>query len=421
MSTTPTGRAFRLLWLGQTASAIGAGVTSVALPLVAVAVLDSSVVSVGVLGAVVWLPWLVVGLPAGAWVDRLSRRRVMIWCDVVSLVALATVPVAASLGVLTLAQLYIVGLVTGTAKVFFVTAYRALLPAIVAERSLLDANARLQGSESAALTAGPGLGGVLVQLAGAANAVLADVVSFAVSLGCLRAIHEPVRGSVGARRPLRREIADGLRFVWRDRLLRLFAGFGALANFTLVGYGTVSIVFLVDGVGLSAGVAGLLLAAGGVGGVAGAFLAPRLARRFGTGRAVLLCMVAGPPATLVIPLVAHDWRVLLFLLGELALTAGVGAGNVIRSGFVQTYCPPELLGRVTTTQQLANYGSIPAGALLGGVMADSLGYRAALWILFGTLVAASSLLLVSPLRGLRDLPTRETELSDRAGSIASRE
>ncbi|SHF81480.1 Predicted arabinose efflux permease, MFS family [Jatrophihabitans endophyticus] len=421
------GRDFRLLWFGETTSALGASVTGLALPLVALAVLDAGVVAVGVLEAVTWLPWLVIGLPAGAWVDRLSRRRVMIGCDVVSLVAFASVPVAAALGVLSLAQLVLVAAVAGTANVFFTAAYRALIPAVAGPEELVGANARLQGAESAARVAGPGLGGLLAQAFGAANALLADAVSFAVSLGCLlrmRVAEAPRRSEPsvpsGPRPALRREIGDGLRFVWGDQLLRSLAGFGALANLTLSASNVLIIAFLVHDVGASAGTAGLLLALGGVGGVLGAAAVPSLTRRLGTGRALVASMLAAPPAALLVPLAASGWPVVLFVLGELGLVAAVVAGNIVRAGFVQRYCPAGLLGRVTASQQVVNYGTIPIGAVVGGVLGAATGPRTALLVVFAAYLASNGLLAASPLRGLRELPTRAGNLSDGAGSIGDR-
>lgn len=413
-------RDFRLIWLGESTSALGSSVTAVALPLVALTVLHADVVAIGFLSAVAWLPWLVVGLPAGAWVDRLSRRRVMIVCDVVSLALFASVPVAVWLGALTMTQLLVVAVGAGVCKVFFSTAYRAFLPALVDDDELVAANAKLQGAESAAQIAGPGLGGVIAQAFGAANGLALDAVTFVVSLVCLRRIEAEEPPVPHSRRRLRTEIGEGLRFVARDALLRINVLFGAIANLVLIGYQVIVVVFLVNGVGLSPGVVGVLLAVGSVGGVLGALLVPRLAKRIGTGRALLVCMMGAPPFALLIPFAAHDWRLALFVAGELGLDAGVVAGNVLRSGFMQAYCPRELMGRVTTSLQVVNYGAIPLGAVLGGFLAGALGYRGALWLLFGTFVAATSMLLFSPLRTYRELPTRADVLSEGAGSIGSR-
>jgi MFS family permease len=410
---------FRLLWIGETTSSLGSSVTSVALPLVALTTLHAGVIAVSLLSAAAWLPWLLIGLPAGAWVDRTRRRPVMMACDAVSLLLFASIPVATWAGVLTMAQLLLVALLTGVAKVFFATAYRAYLPSLVEAHDLVEGNSRLQGSESAAQMAGPGLGGLLAQAFGAANGLIADAISFLVSVVCLRGIQAREPRVEVRRRALRQEIAEGMRLVARDRLLRVFMIFGGAANLVLTGYGAITVVFLVRGVGVSSGTAGLLIAAGSAGGVLGALFAPRLARRIGSARALLVGKVATTPFGLLIPLTGPGWRLGFFLVGSIGLVAGVVAGNVISGGFMQAYCPARLMGRITTSIQVVNFGAIPVGAVLGGLLASAVGFQPALWILFGSFVLASLILLAAPVRGERDLPTRPTEASALAGTIGS--
>ena len=404
-------RDFRLLWVGETTSSLGSSVTGVALPLVALTTLHAGVLAVSLLTATAWLPWLLIGLPAGAWVDRLPRRPVMMACDVLSMMVFASVPIAVWLGVLTMTQLLVVALLAGTAKVFFATAYRAFVPTLVEAEHLVEGNSRLQGAESAAQVAGPGLGGLLAQAFGAANGLLADAASFAVSLGCLRQIEAREAPAPRMRRPLRHEIAEGLRFVARDRLLRIFMIFGGASNLVLTGYGAIVVAFLIRGLGLSSAVAGLLIAVGSVGGVLGAFSAPWLGRRLGTARALLLCKVGSTPLGLLIPLAGPGWRLGLFGVGAMTMVGGIVAGNVISGGFMQAYCPRELMGRITTTMQVVNFGAIPLGAVLGGFLVDRVGFRPALWLLFAGFVAFSVILLAAPIRGQRDLPTHPPEAS----------
>jgi MFS family permease len=412
-------RDFRLLWIGETTSSLGSSVTAVALPLVALTMLHAGVIAVSLLSAAAWLPWLIIGLPAGAWVDRMRRRPVMMVCDAASLVLFASVPIAAWAGVLTMAQLLVVALLAGVAKVFFATAYRAYLPSLVDTDDLVEGNSRLQGSESAAQVAGPGLGGLLAQAFGAANGLIADAVSFLVSVFCLGGIEAREPRVEVRRRALRKEIAEGMRFVARDRLLRVFMVFGGAANLVLTGYGAITVVFLLRGVGVSSGAAGLLIAAGSTGGVLGALCAPRLSRRIGSARALLVCKVGTTPFGLLIPLTGPGWRLGFFLVGTIGMVAGVVGGNVISGGFMQAYCPTRLMGRITTSIQVVNFGAIPIGAVLGGLLADAVGFHWALWILFGSFVLASLILLAAPIRGERDLPTRPTEASELAGTIGA--
>jgi len=188
-------RDFRLLWTGETTSFLGTAVSELAIPLVALSVLHASAFAISAMIAAAWVPWVVIGLPAGAWVDRLPRRRILIVSDLVSLAAFVSVPVAAWSGVLTVVQLVAVSLISGVAAVFFKTAYRAFLPTLLKRDDLLEANSKLQASEQATNVAGPGVAGLLAQIAGAVTGVLANAVSFAISALCLSLIHvhEPKR------------------------------------------------------------------------------------------------------------------------------------------------------------------------------------------------------------------------------------
>jgi MFS family permease len=406
-------RDFRLLWIGETTSSFGSSISGVALPLVALTVLHASVFAVTMLTAATWLPWLIIGLPAGAWVDRLPRRRVMMCADLVSLAVFSSVPVAAALGRLTVAQLVVVALAAGTSTVFFTTAYRAFLPALVDQGDLLEGNAKLQGSEQVTRIAGPGTAGLIAQAAGAVGGVVADAASFAVSAFCLSRIRLSPRAQAAAlfssregepKRALHREIAEGLRLVFGDSLLRVNAIFGCLSNLVLTGYQSVLVVFLIRDVGLSPGVTGLTLALTGCGGVVGALVARRVTARIGSGRAVLLSKVAVAPFGLLIPLADRGPGLAWFVLGSVVVIAGIVAGNVVWSGFSQAYYPAELQGRMSTSVQVFNYGAIPAGALVAGGLATHLGVRTTLWIMLAGLVASSFVLLIGPLRKLRDLP-----------------
>jgi predicted MFS family arabinose efflux permease len=397
-------RTFRLLWIGETTSSFGSSVSSVALPLVALTTLHAGVLAVSLLSAAAWLPWLVVGLPAGAWVDRLSRRRVMLVADLVSIVGFVTIPVAAALGVLTMAQLLVVALLCGAATVFFQTAYRALLPSLLDPSDLMEGNAKLQGSEQVTHVAGPGAAGLIAQLLTPIGGVIVDAASFCVSAACLLRIRvdEPPRAR--AERKLRGEIADGLRLVVADPLLRVGAVFGCLSNFVLTGYGSIVVVFLVRTVGLSASATGLLLSAGSLGGVLGALVVRRIALRFGTARTVLICKLGVMPFGLLIPLTHRGPALAFFVVGTFVVIGGIVAGNVTWSGFIQTGYPAHMLGRISTSVQVVNYGAIPIGAVVAGVAANGLGIRTTMWIMMAGLVMSSLVLLTGPLRTLRDLP-----------------
>ncbi|MGW3811880.1 MFS transporter, partial [Micromonospora sp. NPDC005113] len=280
-------RDFRLLWAGQAISSVGSNVTTVALPLVAVAVLDAGTFQVAVLTAAAWLPWLLIGLPAGAWVDRLPRRPVMVACDLLCAVAFLTVPLAAALDRLTVWHLLLVALGAGTARVFFETADQVYLPVLLRPEQLPEGNAKLQATQTVSYVVGPGLAGLIAQLTGAVAALVLDAATFLLSAACLLRIRtaEPRTPRTDRSPSLRRDIAEGLRFVVRDPYLRVLTLFGAASNIGLIGYQAVLVVFLVRELRLAPGLVGVLVAVMSAGGIIGALLATALARRCGTARA----------------------------------------------------------------------------------------------------------------------------------------
>jgi predicted MFS family arabinose efflux permease len=397
-------RNFRLFWTGESISEVGNSVTVVVLPLVAIETLHASTFVVALLTAMVWLPWVIIGIPAGAWVDRLPPRRVMLACDAVSVTVYASVPVAAWFGVLTVAQLVAVALIAGAASVFFNSAYQVLLPGVVAEPDLPEANARLLGSREVAQIGGPGLGGLLAQVAGPVTGMLADAMSFAVSFCCLTAMAPP-RDRRPAD-PAAGGMLAGLRFAWRDPYLRAMMAFSCLGNLALTGVDALLVVFLARTIGLSPAVTGLVMASMGAGGVLGAVTARPLGRRFGTARSMLLAVPVGMCLALLLPLAGTGPRLLFAVVAMLCSGAVVVIANVIIDSFIQAYVPPGILGRVASATRTVVFAMMPAGALLAGILATALGVRDALWILTGLIAASGLMFLLTPMRRLRDLPRR---------------
>ena len=403
----PHNTGFRLLWAGEGVSVLGAMTTTVVVPLLAVTHFDAGPGWMGLLAAAAWLPWLLVGLPAGAWVDRLDHRRVMIVADLAAAVSTASVPVAWTLGVLTLPHLALAAVLTGTAAVFFRTAYGAFVPRVVRDDDLDAANSRLYGTESAMQVAGPGLGGVLVQLVGGAFALLADTVSFLVSAACLwripadrlRRLDRP------APRSLRRDVAEGVRVVARDAHLRFFTVQGAVSNFALTGYGALLVLHLVRDLDAAPGTVGVVMALGSVGGLLGALVATRLAARVGSARAMRWLQVLGGPTALLVGLGSPGTGLLLVPLGAALVGVGVVGANVIRSAFRQRWVPPHLLGRTMSASSVVNFGTMPFAGLAAGWLGEHLGIRATILVMAGLHALACLVVFVGPYARGHDLPT----------------
>lgn len=398
-------RDFRLLWLGQGISDIGTSVSVVVLPLVAVVYLHASAFEVGLLSALEWLPWLLIGLPAGVWVDRSRKRPLLIWCDVARLLLIGSLPLVAALGALTIGQLFAVALVTGLATVLFQVAYQSYLPVLIERADLGEGNAKLQGTQAVANVAGPGIGGLLVQVMRAPYALIVDALSYLVSVIALAGIRssEPQPTSV-EHRSLRGEIVDGARYVRADPLLRVMTISPALGNFFFIGYEAIVVLFLVRSVHLEPGAVGVLLAIVGFGAVIGAAIARPVARWIGTSRAVWVGMSVTSPFALLIPLTSRGFGVVFFVVGNLVMFMGVLIYNVTIGSFRQAYCPPNLLGRVVATMRFVLFGTMPLGALLGGSLASAFGARTAVWVLLIGNLLPIFVLVFSPLRGMRDLP-----------------
>jgi transmembrane secretion effector len=402
--------AFRRLWSGMTVSRLGSTVAGVATPLIAVQVLDAGAFTVSLLTAAAWLPWLVIGLPAGAWIDRLAKRPVMLACDLISAALVASVPLAAWLYHLTIAHLLVVAMLTGAASVFFEVAWIAYLPAMFSEDDLVGANAVLQGSDSATQIAGPALAGALVAAVSAVAGLVLDAFSFLGSALSLLLIRRPERRVPPAgRHSIVRDIADGVRWVAHEPLLRNLTLHGALGNLALTGYGAIIVVFLVRDVGAGTGTVGLLLAASGLGGVAAATATPFLVRRLGAARTMIRCKVAAGVASLLVPLTRPGFGLIAFVLGTGLVAACVVAGNVVGGSFRQAYTPPALLGRVVTSMQFVNLGAIPVGALLGGTIAAAFGTRTAIAAMTIGYACTGLILVLGPWRGRRDLPARQPD------------
>jgi MFS family permease len=397
-------RNFALFWTGESISEVGNSVTVIVVPLVAIDTLHTSTFIVTLLTAMAWIPWVMIGVPAGAWIDRLPPRPVMLACDAISLAVYASVPVAAWCGVLTVAQLIAVALIAGTANVFFSSAYQVLLPGIVDEADLTEGNAKLMGSQAIAQIGGPGLGGLLAQATGPVGGLFADAITFGVSFWCLTALRAPRDRRSGA--SAAGGMLDGLRFAWRDPYLRAMTAFSSLANLALTGVDALMVVFLVRTLGLSAAAAGLIMAGLGVGGVLGALVARPLGRRFGTARAMLIAVAGGLCLALLLPLADKGPRLAFASIATMSGGCVIVIGNVIVDSFMQTYVPPDIFGRVTSATRAAGFAMMPVGALVAGALATVLGVRGALWILSALIAASGLLYLLTPMRRLRDLPER---------------
>ncbi|MFI6445707.1 MFS transporter [Kitasatospora sp. NPDC050543] len=408
LSTSPDSD-FRLLLAAATVSKLGTAVSSLALPLVAVLALHCSAGQVGLLAMLSTVAFLLIGLPVGAWVDRLPKRPVMIAADLVRAALLASVPAAWLLGCLTFTRIALVVVLTGAATVFFDVAALSNLPAVVGRAGLNRANAHLVTADAATQVGGRAAGGFLVALVSSPVAVLVDAISYLGSALLLLRIRrpEPVtspRPAGATGRGLVGEVRDGLRFVLGDPLLRPIALAGACTNLSIQLCQTVLPVLFARSLNLPNGVLGLFFALGGVGVFLGSLLARPLARRLGAGRVLWLMGLAVAPLGVLVALVDRGPLLWCAAGAWLLTTLKVGIDNVIKVSFRQHVTPDHLLGRMNATMRFLLTGALTAGAALAGLLATVASLRAALWAGALGLAVVWVPIYRSPLRGMRDLP-----------------
>lgn len=396
---------FRQLWAAETVSQVGTQVTLLALPVLAVSLLDATPLEMGVLTALETAAFLLIGLPAGAWVDRWRRRRVLVTADLVRAAVLATLPVAHLLDVLTLGQLFVVAAATGTATVFFDVAYQSYLPALVDRDQLVDGNGKLEASRAVAQVAGPGITGVLLRVLGAPLLIAVDAASFLLSAFFLRRIHRPdtVPDRAG-RRSLRTEITEGLSFVVRQPLLRRIVACTSTSNLFSAITTTLLVLYALRRLELSESLVGLIFSTGAVGGLLGAATAARFARAVGEGRAIPLAVLVMVPFTALVPLAATGAPLVFLTLGQFGFSWAVVVYNITQVSFRQRLCPPALLGRMNASVRFLVFGTMPLGGLLGGVLGTWLGVLPTLWIAVAGQLLAAGWVVLSPLLRMRDLP-----------------
>ena len=405
---------FLRLWSAQTISQFGSQISGLALPLVAILLLDASAFEVAALGVVEFLPFALFTLPAGAWVDRLRRRPILVISDWGRAAALATVPLAYLFDALTLTQLYVVGFAVGVFTVFFDVSYQSYLPSLVRREQLTDANGKLEVSRSAAQTAGPGVAGGLVSLLTAPYAILADSLSFVASaLFVTRIEREELLPDADAERGrLRAEISDGLRFVLRHPILRWNLVYVGIANFFGNVMFSIFLVYAVRDLGLSAATIGLIGSLGNVGLVGGALVASRLASRFGAGPVLIATAAASGWSLLLIPLASGDLAIPLLVASGLGFGFCVVVYNVTGISLMQAITPDRMLGRMNASRRFIVWGVIPLGMLLGGVLGSSLGLRETLWVgAIGNSLAFVPL-LASPMWSIKTIADAEDLLGE---------
>jgi MFS family permease len=384
---------FLAFWSAETVSEFGTYITTLALQVMVVVTLQGGATDVGLLNASRWLPYLALGLIIGALVDRWRRKPLLVGTDLGRALLLGAIPALWWLGWLSLPLLMVFVALFGVLTLLNDAASQSFVPRLVPAPFLLAANARLDQGASAAQTSGPAVAGALISAVGAPLAVLVDAASYLVSALVVWRIpvEEPRRAAAGLRPHLRREIGEGLAFVYRHRVLSPFA-VGThgwfLFNSMLT---TVFVPFVLLELKLTPFEMGLALAAAGVTGLVGSLLATRIGRAWGAGGAVIA----------LAPAAGGAWTLAALAVGQGLYGLAMGASNANEMGYRQAVTPDALQARMNTTMRSLNRAMIVIGAPLGGWLADTLGYRPTFWIAIAGFVAVTLFLAASPFRHAR--------------------
>jgi MFS family permease len=405
---------FMKLWTGQTISQFGDEITGLAIPLLATFTLHAGALEFGILGVVRFLPWILFTLPAGVWVDRMRRRPILIGADLARAALLTSIPLAFVGGWLTLIQVYVVAFLAGTFEVFFDVAYQSYLPNLVERDELVEGNSKLELSRAASQVAGPTVAGFLIQAIQAPFAILFDAASYlaaAFFVGIIRREEvgpEPHDPATGERPSMWQEARAGVGYVFSNRYLRSIAACTGTANLFSNMSGAVLILYLTneDALFLTPGAIGIIFALGNLGVILGALTAGRLAKRIGIGLTIVISAAVSGLATFAVPLAPQDDPFWVLVIGGLIVGFGVVVYNVNQVGLRQAITPDRMLGRMNATMRLIVWGTIPIGALIGGILGNVFGLVPVLWV--SAIGASLSFLpvLFSPVRGLREIPAQ---------------
>ena len=418
-ATTPPRRSlwrhrdFMKLWTGQTISQLGDEVTQLAIPLVAALTLEVSPFEFGLLAVLQFLPFILLTIPAGVWVDRMRRRPILIGANVGRAVLLTSIPVAFLAGWLTLWQLYVVAFAVGCLEVFFDVAYQSYLPSVVERDRLVEGNAKLEMSVSATSFIGPSVAGFLAEVVRPAIAIFFDAASYVGSVILLLLIRTPETPpeahdpATGPRPSMRQEAVEGLRYVLGHQYLRYIAACtGTLNLFGNIG-GAILLLYVVQELGLSPGTIGIVLSIGNLGVLAGALLSERVSKWIGLGPTIVWSALLSSFALLAVALAPRDDPLPFLIAGGFIGTVTAVIYNVNQVSLRQAITPDRMLGRMNATMRFIVWGTIPIGALVGGVLGGLIGLQATIWV--GAIGAFLGFLpvLLSPVRTLQEIPPSE--------------
>jgi MFS family permease len=400
-------RNFLTFWTGQAFSQFGAQITELAIPVLAVLVLNATEFEVGILTAANVAAFLVVGLPAGAWIDRMRKRHVMIWADAVRAVTLGAVPVLWLTGTLHIWHLIVVALIMGVATVFFDVSNQSLVPSLVRPAQIAEANGKLQSTEQLANLTGPAVGGWLIGVIAAPLAIVVTVGTYLISFVAMLFTRDHESGRAPEdHQPIMKEIGEGLRWVFGNPFLRRIVATTGFANL----FGTMAFtllpIYLLRVLGLTPVEMGVIFSLGAVGGLVGAMATPHIVKRFGEARTLPISVIGFSltplllPVATLFPRVAFPFLVVQFFL----MSFTVLLYNITQVTFRQRITPTRLLGRMNASIRFCVWGVMPIAALVAGALGTWIGVVPTMWIAATFELLAGLFVVIGPFWAMRDLP-----------------
>ena len=393
------------MWMGETVEWFGGQITTLALPTVAILSLNAGPFEMGVLGALNSIAWPILGLFVGVMADRWRRRPMMVWANIGQVLALGSIPLGFMFKLLSLNQLFAVALVMSVTTVFFVVAYQSYLPTLVDREDLVEGNAKLETSSSAALVFGPALAGFLIQITGAAQSIVIDALSTLVAALAIFSIKKPeVILTSKVKRVFFKELRDGADIIFVDPILRTLTAASATLNFGRSMFYAVFFVFIYDELKLTPGTAGLVLGIGSAGFLIGALGAPRVVKRLGLGITLALAILISGTGLLMIPTTVHGLAAPTLAALLMFSNFGMPLWNVNQVSLRQAITSNQIQGRMNATVRTITWSTWSVGALVGGILGLRLGVPFA--IMIGGLISTLPTLfvIVSPVGKLSKIP-----------------
>jgi len=402
---------FNQLWLGQTVSVLGSQISFIAIPLIAVILLDADSFQMGILTATITAPFLLIGLFAGVWVDRVKRVPILLYSNLLGAVILLLIPLLNSLNILNIWLLYLIAFLSASCSMMFQFAYTSVLPSIVSKEALTEGNSKLEATRATTQFIGPSIAGVLIQTFTAPVAILINAATELFSLVFLKRIKINEATPEKSANNVLQQIVSGFSILFKSNFLRTISLTTAVLNFARSAIDAVYILFIVSTLSVDAALIGIIYGVGSVGSIIGAMLANKLVKKIGIGATIILAAISIGIGFIVIAVIAGPLYIVipLLLVSRTLTSMGNTLFFITQVSVRQALVPNEVMGRVNATQVFISRGAVPIGALLGGILGTWFGLRIAILLAGCFSLIAVFMLWMSPIRSIQQTENLEIQ------------